>query len=432
MKGWIASLSPWRSPRAHLPVFLLYLLAAVPAFLTGCQNEGEGQEVTVTELDIVCAARVGGYAATRAADSWKAVRKTDIFVFRQDGPESLDSYTRCDGAGTLKVPSGKGPRTAVVIANGCLEDEDILSVRSRRDLEAMESEFVQDSPEYPLMSGETCFEAGDSGGCTVVLEPLMSEVCLTSLTCRMTGEYEGKCLTGVKAYLTNISGKAPLMQQKGFNPSEILNYEYLSETDLRRLGRSSYVYAYLGDGHSAGGGRGYGSTTLYCYPNDAAEETPGTPFTKLVIEGKIDGVTHYYPITIAREGRAGQEGIARNARYSLNVTITGPGLSDPLSDIPESSRTEQGWMTVYPSNFMTARDGERIHIWVDVFPEDVEVSPDIEDLEFDKERGIYDYEIDPDGKGVWLTLLKGGSGAFIINAGPPVNDGLLVIVVVNP
>ena len=414
-----------RSPWADLPACLIYLLAAVPAFLTGCEREADRCSLE-TEISTVC-----GRVVTKAEDrSWEVCRYADVFVFRDDPAGSLDSYQRADGIGRITVSSGAGTRRAVVIGNSLLSKDEILSIRCMEDLKTLEAEFARDSPEYPIMSGETTFEAG--GSCTAVLEPIISEVCLSSLECRMEGEHEGMRLTGVKAYLTNINGRAPLVLESGFRPSEILNFERLSETDLRRLERSSYVYSYMGDGRVADFGYSYGSATFYCYPNDAAEETPGSPFTKLVIEGKLDGRTQYYPIPIAREGKGGMQGIARNARYCLDVTITGPGTSDPLDDVPVGSRTEQGWMTVYPSNLITARDGERIHIWVDVFPEDTEVSPDIEDLEFDRERGIYDYEIDPDGKGVWLTLLKGGSGAFIINAGPPVNDGLLVIVVVNP
>ena len=54
-----------------------------------------------------------------------------------------------------------------------------------------------------------------------------------------------------------------------------------------------------------------------------------------------------------------------------------------------------------------------------------------EDLDFDVERGIYEYEMDSDGHGVTLLLKDNGTGMFTIDAGPPVNDGFLVLVVVN-
>jgi hypothetical protein len=89
-------------------------------------------------------------------------------------------------------------------------------------------------------------------------------------------------------------------------------------------------------------------------------------------------------------------------------------------------------MTLYPGQFLTGRDGEQLRVWVEVTPEDTPVLFDREDLEYDRERGIYDYTLDADGKGVTLDLLRGGTGMFIVEAGPPVSQQLLVVVVVNP
>ena len=49
-----------------------------------------------------------------------------------------------------------------------------------------------------------------------------------------------------------------------------------------------------------------------CYPNCAEDEGPGTPFTRLVIEGQIDGDTYYWPIDINRQ--EDRKGIGRNCR----------------------------------------------------------------------------------------------------------------------
>ena len=75
---------------------------------------------------------------------------------------------------------------------------------------------------------------------------------------------------------------------------------------------------------------------------------------------------------------------------------------------------------------------EKVHVWCEVYPEDTPIDISRDDLDFDVERGIYTYEMDPDGHGVVLTLRENGTGMFTIDAGPPVNDGFLVIIVVNP
>jgi len=88
--------------------------------------------------------------------------------------------------------------------------------------------------------------------------------------------------------------------------------------------------------------------------------------------------------------------------------------------------------TLHPGNYISGTNNEKIHIWCDLFPPDVPFEISKKDLEFDKARGIYDYEMDEDGLGVVLTLKNNGTGLINIDAGPPINDGFLVIVVVNP
>jgi hypothetical protein len=56
----------------------------------------------------------------------------------------------------------------------------------------------------------------------------------------------------------------------------------------------------------------------------------------------------------------------------------------------------------------------------------------MEELEYDRERGIYDFVIDSDRKGVSLTLKNPGTGILYMTAGSPVNEtGMLVIEVNN-
>ena len=58
-------------------------------------------------------------------------------------------------------------------------------------------------------------------------------------------------------------------------------------------------------------------------------EGPGTPFTRLVIEGKIRGETFWWPIEINREDGTQVPGIHRNCRYVFDIVITRKGNKDP-------------------------------------------------------------------------------------------------------
>lgn len=446
-KGWRA-LSTRHSPRASLLNF--FLLVAFPAFLMACtatesadlsgdyyydgdRHPDRSADSVHTEVRLVAASP----RITTKAESWWLIKRVDVFVFNDGEIQSLDSYKREYAYSTSEITaaSSSGDKIIVAIANSHLENDDINGIHVYEDLDRLKTRLTEDTPEYPLMTGEARFCAGDGKGCSIVLYPMMSEIHIASLKCKMEGAYAGKRLEKVKAYLTNVNGRTDMMRWDGFRPTELLNTGRMIESDMQQFAFQRMVYSYIGNGKTSADIQEYGSSSLFCYPNDTKEESAGSPYTTLVIEGQIDGKTNYYPIRINREGygyKTGVEGIIRNAKYVMNLTITGPGADDPEGEIPSMKTVTQGTMAVHPANFITAHDGERLHVWVDVYPEETEVWIDEDDLDFDRERGIYDYEIDEDGKGVWLTLLKGGSGAFIINAGEPVNDGLLVIIVVNP
>ena len=112
--------------------------------------------------------------------------------------------------------------------------------------------------------------------------------------------------------------------------------------------------------------------------------------------------------------------------------MTRKGSTDPDDLVGPEEVIGEAWIKLYPGQFITGTNNEKVHVWVEVYPEDTPVIIDRDDLDFDVDRGIYTYEMDHDGKGVTLTLKDNGTGMFTIDAGPPVNDGFLVMVVVNP
>ena len=86
---------------------------------------------------------------------------------------------------------------------------------------------------------------------------------------------------------------------------------------------------------------------------------------------------------------------------------------------------------VHPGKYIRGDIGERIHIWCDYFPPNAPFDIGIDALEFDKERGIYDYVLDEDGKGVTLMLKSSGSGLLYISAGEPINQAEMIVLEVN-
>lgn len=366
---------------------------------------------------------------TKAAAS--AVDRLDIFVFNDDEIRRLDSYCSVSTpqAAYIQVNSSAGDKLVVVLANCSDRSFTYDEFKTYSALESVIWRLKDEDPTRPVMSGECQISAGAEGYTPVKLTPLLANVCLDFLKCDFTGRgYRSRTLENCSVFLTNLSGSSEILRQDGFRVSELENAGRLDPGYLASMKHPEMIMRPVTPGQ-------WSPVDLYCYPNDSADDMMGSPPTRMVVQGDIDGTTYYYPVDINREGfgyTSGPRGLSRNVKYSYSLLITRKGSTDPDTPVGPAQAVGEAWIKLYPGQFITGTNGERIHVWCDVYPEDTPVDISREDLDFDVERGIYTYEMDPDGHGVVLTLKENGTGMFTIDAGPPVNDGFLVIVVVNP
>lgn len=89
------------------------------------------------------------------------------------------------------------------------------------------------------------------------------------------------------------------------------------------------------------------------------------------------------------------------------------------------------YLKVFPGQFIRCRKGDAIRIECEYFPEDTPFDIGREELEYDKSRGIYDYRISDDGKSVTIYTKARGTGLLYMEAGYPVNDEELVVLVID-
>ena len=436
-----------RPPRTALVQLILCLLTLCAPFLAGgCSRldpvsadgvDDEFHEVIIgfrpsgSEL-ITRSGTSDAPAFVRAAS---LIRRLDVFIYDGDASGNLDSWHSFDvaSAGTVSMTSRTGRKRVVALAN---MNPDRLTKASTASYEAMrglKSYLSDEHPDYPVMSGEAIFEAGEGAVVEVLLTPLMSRILLSSVSADLSGTpYEGQKLRNASAYLINVNAACRVLDNDGFVPEMVLNGGGLVASDMSALKKEAMLYRRLGD---IGRSRSYFMNDFVCYPNDISEEGLGRPFTRFVLQGDIAGKTWYYPVNLNQDGfghSLGSYGIGRNVYHVLDLTVTRTGSTDPDVIIGNEEVETKGWIELHPGNIVTGHDGETVHVYVDVYPEETMVDICQEDLDYDVERGIYEYELDPDGHGVWLTLLEGGTGMFTIDAGPPVNAGFLVIVVCNP
>lgn len=321
LKGWshksFSLLAARLVREGILPVFLTFLVA--PAFVLGCTDVTEREDV-LTDIHIVLDSH------SSKAPSWWLVKRLDIFIFNADNGV-LDSWQTHSGHISTGVTarSGHGPRIIAAIANMETSPEILASIRSYDDLKNIEAELANDSPEYPIMSGTASYESGSDRECTITLTPVLCEISL-SLKCRFGGEWKGAEMKDVQVFLTGVSGRTALTAGSPSPPTEILNIRGLSEFDLQRLAVPRMLCVPIGDIKSTdGSSRVYAS--LYAYPNNTKTESLGSPFTRIVIEGKVNGEVWYYPIPL--------KDLQRNTYYSMDLTITQAGSKEPFTDVAQ-------------------------------------------------------------------------------------------------
>lgn len=125
--------------------------------------------------------------------------------------------------------------------------------------------------------------------------------------------------------------------------------------------------------------------------------------------------------------------IERNCHYHITIIPQDDGLDGDSWRIDKSGLQYTGptMLEQYPSDYIVGDIGDKIHLGCRLTPEHAQFDIGLEYLEDDKANGIYDYQIDPDGHGVTLTLTGPGCGLIYMEAGPPINDTALFLIEVN-
>ena len=265
------------------------------------------------------------------------IQTLEIFVFRmnegKDDDGLLDGYRKFTAAEltsltNLEVQTTTGRKMIYAVANS--HKENWKGINSRALFEEEKALLQNDDVRNFIMVGNTEAYLQLASSISISVTRLVARVKVNSVKTSFTGgPYEGMALTDVKAYLTNVQASKFICNGLGDNFAILNNTKYV-EADVQGCKMtgmiSDDIAAEVGDsGHSD-------PHYFYCYENSLQRETGGNKFTRLVIEGKLNGTTYYYPIPI--------KGVTRNNSYSVDVTIKRPGSLDPNTDV------EKGTMAV--------------------------------------------------------------------------------------
>jgi hypothetical protein len=203
-----------------------------------------------------------------------------------------------------------------------------LGVRDAADMDerVVENAIVQNVKNF-IMIGGTEAQLQLASTVSFTIRRLVARIKVNSIkTAFAGGPYEGMPLTDLKAYLINVQASKFIYNGAGDNFSILNNGKYIEE-DSRGCAMQGLIADVISapvydDGYSV-------PHYFYCYENALESETGGNKFTRIVLEGKLDGTTYYYPIPI--------KGISRNSCYSIDVTIKRPGSLDPNKDVEKGT-----------------------------------------------------------------------------------------------
>ena len=324
------------SPICHSAFALLLFL---PAFILiyGCQGNMTPDIRTTSRQE-------DGSASILVKSGLKdgyGMNTVDVFIFNDDGMKRLDSYQRlAAGIGnTIAAASRPGDKIVVAISNPQVREYEWNSISSFETISDMYADLRLEDISAPVMCGIMHVTAGENDIHELEVEPLMSEICIRSIRCDFTGRpYSGAVLKKADIYLANVNTLARIVPSGDLAPAAPMNTDGLPDEALYSMEHPETVYA--GFDTDIGSQTLYPDIRLYCYPNSCTDETAGTPFTRLVISGEIEGKRYYYPLNI-NKGEfgpvSGNTGIGRNCRYLFDITIRKTGSLDPLYPVsPET------------------------------------------------------------------------------------------------
>ncbi len=271
----------------------------------------------------------------------------DIFSFSLEGAGYLDSYQHYEHISTkdIELRSQNGNKHVFICANGQKSTYDWAAVNSMESLNKMFIELKDERRESLCATGEGTISAGSGIQYDVEMRRMACEIVLNSIRCDFRGKgYEGMDITDPKVYLTNVNCRCSLTADGDILPLSIINPGKADPEDMAGMAEPDMIYQKLNN--DIDNDTRHAGLSFICYPNASSKESPGTPFTRMVIEGKIDGETYWWPIDINRGKGTDRPGIHRNTRYIMDIKITRKGSASP--DIAIEADVAEVMMSIRP------------------------------------------------------------------------------------
>ena len=244
----------------------------------------------------------------------------DILIFEDDRLRRLDSYQRFEDLRQLNVyPSSTGGKKIIFF---CMNPQrnryDWADISSYASLSGISCNLEMEDRKNFVKTAECRCEAGAAMQ-EIELASLVSEIYIENKMCDFHDTpYADRKITDVTIYLTNVNASCPLTGKESDGEIRMINPGMLNDHDVRKFQDPSMIVQKIDEGIWK-----YGTglrKSFVCYPHTGQNDRS----TRLVIEGKIDRETYFWPFEVGSP-----EGIEKNCRYIYDINIRRKGTTDP-------------------------------------------------------------------------------------------------------
>lgn len=340
----------------------LFAIAAACVALVACNKDQDSAEIinSSKETGSISVELVFDGAVTKAINAYtetpeyeQKVNSIQLFVFGEDGKiqsyKNLSETELTNKASTISVIKGKKDVWAVI--NG----KDLKNIKTVDELKQSAVALSDNSTDLSkgfVMSGFNKCEvtANAAVNCSISVSRLASRVVLAKIENQCPVGYGGIKIKSV--FLTNVVGN----QQIDGNATPTIWYNPYgrqggSDTNKDHLlGQSNYqggcpalTFKDAKDIPVVNGTPSTVNYLFYSFKNDSdVKSVPGTDSgwtpvidgngvqSKLVIYATVNGTDCYYPVNLTNK-------LERNKSYTVGVTITGPGSTDPDTPVEKGN-----------------------------------------------------------------------------------------------
>ena len=308
------------TPKLILSISLL----VITAFLCSCDKQQPIYDTEVVKISTK-------WIPIECKSSHYTIRTASVLTFRSDSLGRLDSYQYIEDIKDNKVwiASTAGSRISYIYANLNIGKENMARISTSADLNKFHCNLEDAEAATPFMIGLCETDEKGRYSQSVYMKPMVSEIILNSISCNFSGTpYEGEKITDPQIYLINVNAQCSLDESHS-QVQRLVNVGACNQNDIEQFSDPGIIRQFIGQDI---GEKGISTCiSLYCFHNFSKEEGPGTPFTRLVLEGKIQGETYYWPITINRMSEG--EGVRNNTRHIFDLTIRRKGSTNPDEEL---------------------------------------------------------------------------------------------------